>query len=487
MQCKIFYSWQSDLPNSTNRSFIETALEESVKLIRNDNSITVEPVIDRDTAGVPGSPAIAHTIFEKIEKANIFVCDISIINFITTQNPVKKTPNPNVLIELGYAVKTLGWENIIMVINTAFGNPEELPFDLKNRRVMAYNSPKESEDRATERKELKRKLENALRIIIENLNTTQNTTLQELRISEQVRLACEKSIQNQESLIHEYMIQLKEKLVTINADTISPPTNTYPDDLLVRSIEQTQELTLEFAHIAKTIAINKNIVAANKLYKEFEVILELYNFTPNMRSYRDTDFDLYKFIGHELFVIFFSFLISEDRWQIIADLLSKEIYVSNIQYRNQPGLVPFTYISMSPLKTLDDRNLRLDSKRRSIHSDILNDRHSSKGSLKEIIPMQKFMDADYFLFLASVCRFHNSKYWIPWSKIYMHQVPRYLTESSSIRYTEQLLPALGIETINSLKERLKVASQTFEQIYRTPFPSSNPVSNFNPEIIGTKP
>lgn len=61
--CKVFYSWQSDLPNSTNRGFIEKALENAVKLIHNDESIEVEPVIDRDTVGVPGSPDIANTIF----------------------------------------------------------------------------------------------------------------------------------------------------------------------------------------------------------------------------------------------------------------------------------------------------------------------------------------------------------------------------------------------------------------------------------------
>jgi hypothetical protein len=67
MNCKIFYSWQSDLANATNRGFIEKALENAAKFIRNDDSIKVEPVIDRDTKDVPGSPDIAHTIFDKIE------------------------------------------------------------------------------------------------------------------------------------------------------------------------------------------------------------------------------------------------------------------------------------------------------------------------------------------------------------------------------------------------------------------------------------
>ena len=62
----IFYSWQSDLPNKTNRGFIEEALEKAVKSIRSDNTIEVELVIDRDTKDIPGSPDISKTILEKI-------------------------------------------------------------------------------------------------------------------------------------------------------------------------------------------------------------------------------------------------------------------------------------------------------------------------------------------------------------------------------------------------------------------------------------
>lgn len=80
MDCKIFYSWQSDLPNSTNRGFIQDALNKAVKSLRNDDFIEVEPVIDRDTQNVAGAPDIVKTIFDKIEQAQIFVCDVSIIN-----------------------------------------------------------------------------------------------------------------------------------------------------------------------------------------------------------------------------------------------------------------------------------------------------------------------------------------------------------------------------------------------------------------------
>src|SRR5437867_1742499 len=101
MQRIVFYSWQSDLPNATNRGFIEQALENAVSGIAKDQSVAVEPVVDRDTQGVPGAPDISSTIFAKITAAHVFVADVSIV---TRPEQGKSTPNPNVLIELGYAL-----------------------------------------------------------------------------------------------------------------------------------------------------------------------------------------------------------------------------------------------------------------------------------------------------------------------------------------------------------------------------------------------
>lgn len=155
----IFYSWQSDLPNATNRGFIQRALENVANAIAADTTNDHVPIVDRDTQGVPGAPNIAKTIFEKIDGADVLVADVSTIGSIGDQS----TPNPNVLIELGYALCSLGDKQIVLVINTAYGTPEHLPFDLKMHRVMTYNMPESSTDRAAERLSLEKKLDLALR------------------------------------------------------------------------------------------------------------------------------------------------------------------------------------------------------------------------------------------------------------------------------------------------------------------------------------
>lgn len=65
------------------------------------------------------------------------MCDVSSIN--ATQDSTRKTPNPNVVFELGFAAATLGWERILMLINTFFGgSPEDMPFDFDRHRAAIY-------------------------------------------------------------------------------------------------------------------------------------------------------------------------------------------------------------------------------------------------------------------------------------------------------------------------------------------------------------
>jgi hypothetical protein len=143
MNFKIFYSWQSDLPSSENRSAIEKALEAAIKGL-NKEHIELEIVVDRDTKNTSGTPDIIATIFDKISTSQIFVGDISIIN--SESNEKRKCPNPNVLLELGFAAGKLKWDKIICVFNKAYGEPEDLPFDLRFRRPLMYDSKNEKKD-----------------------------------------------------------------------------------------------------------------------------------------------------------------------------------------------------------------------------------------------------------------------------------------------------------------------------------------------------
>lgn len=131
---KVFWSWQSDTPSAIGRTFITKVLTKALKEISQEHALSEADryEVDHDTKNVPGWVSIAETIFRKVDEATIFVADVT-PTIISASG--KKSPNPNVLIELGYAIKSLGEESIILIWNDADQpKPEELPFDIRHRR-----------------------------------------------------------------------------------------------------------------------------------------------------------------------------------------------------------------------------------------------------------------------------------------------------------------------------------------------------------------
>lgn len=167
MKVTVFYSWQSDTKAAANRTLIQDALEDAVTQLKADDLVAIEPVVDRDTKAVPGAPDIASTILQKIDASAIIVADVTIVNSGDKHRP---TPNPNVLIELGYALKALSSRRVILVQNVSFGGPEDLPFDLRQKRVLIYNSPEDASSRVEERRRLQAAFREALGLMLTELH-----------------------------------------------------------------------------------------------------------------------------------------------------------------------------------------------------------------------------------------------------------------------------------------------------------------------------
>ena len=125
MAIKVFYSWQSDILNSINRNFIEEALKKAIKEVGKDLQVQMalrddKLLLDKDTKDTPGIPPIADTIFKKISECAIFVPDLT---FVSKTEGDRFLPNPNVLVEYGWALKEVGYARIIPIMNEAFGEP----------------------------------------------------------------------------------------------------------------------------------------------------------------------------------------------------------------------------------------------------------------------------------------------------------------------------------------------------------------------------
>lgn len=467
----VFYSWQSDLPNATNRTFIQGALEKAAKGIRDDESVSVEPVIDRDTLGIPGTPDIARTIFDKIEKAQVFVCDVSLINH--RQRKYRHVPNPNVLIELGFALKALGPDRVLMVMNSAYGKPERLPFDLSKKRVMQYCLASSSSTKEQERKKLVACLRKGLETILTHIEHIRQQPQDPSLVNETIN-TIEKGERNEKSVSRRFMREMNESLAAV------APSFPFAeeDDVLRRALAATVDIVADFGRVVQTLALYDSADSAKEVHKELALILASYVAPKGFSGHCDTiQMDFYRFIGHEIFVTFIAALIREDRWELIAEFLNSGIYVENDELR-ETGLVQFQYASYPPDSFLHDR---------TVHAGLLQERHSS-DPIQSVLPLAEFMDADFLLRLRAKLHEKEPSYrtWNAWSTLHMSsRIPRYLLEAEKVDFAKRLVDALGCPNIHTLKQRLIECSLQLPQY-------SN-MTGFKPydkgvvDAIGTRP
>ena len=139
---KVFFSWQSDTKGK-ERAIIEHALKQAKDEIKNQYGYEIE--IDHSTLGEVGMPTIEVALLRKIDKSDIFICDITPVTSYNVQraNGIvkdKQVPNANVLIELGYAMSAMGSEYIIPIAHAGSWDIADLPFDINHKRVYLYSS-----------------------------------------------------------------------------------------------------------------------------------------------------------------------------------------------------------------------------------------------------------------------------------------------------------------------------------------------------------
>lgn len=155
---RIFYAWQSD--HGPSRRHVEDALER----IADQANATWKPVVPIivELATDPGDGAVRidAVLMAKIARADVVVADITPVS--TYEN--RLVPNPNILIEVGYALAGKGPEQLILVEHAkkteewlAVYPRARLPFDIDHVHRIAYDVPGS----------LRTRLERELRTILE--------------------------------------------------------------------------------------------------------------------------------------------------------------------------------------------------------------------------------------------------------------------------------------------------------------------------------
>ena len=439
----IFYSWQSDLPNSTNRSFIEKAMKKAIKTINSDETIDIIPRIDKDTEGVPGSPDIKKVIFDKISNSKIFVADVSIINIASE---TRKTPNPNVLIELGYAMNAINYDSVILVMNTAFGNNDNLPFDLKTHRIMNYHCEEKLEKKSDARNKLAKEFERAIKLIfLENL-TPKVSEYESIKSSLEHALNENKS---NKKIVSKKCCSFLIKELEGNF-TVCPGDN--DEQYLVDSLRDSVSVIKQFSEIIHLISDFEDVESFRGFLTSYSEIFDHYCNPTDFRGVPTAiEFDYYKFIGYELLVIITSILLNNKNWELLKELFRFKFNLKN--YRNNKSIVTYEYATQSVMfdeyfsKNYSGTVISPQGKFVRISCD--------EFDLTNVISFQDFIEADLLLYLRSQFNSGNigrPPKWMPWSFTYIEEnLPAFIQKMHYVDYAKHIFEVLeisGVEEFN---------------------------------------
>ena len=162
-----------------------------------------------------------------------------------------------------------------------------------------------------------------------------------------------------------------------------------------------------------------------------------------------------------------------------------------VNKKRDGGYVPFRKIN-AYIRSLDvDRNGRLNLRRTSITADILKERFSDTR-ISELIEFQEFMDADYFIFIQTLCHTsdpiyaYGSEIWVPHSCIHLDKIPGYIIRAESKRFLEILANSSGCSKPDLFVDKLKISSDLVHKMWPYGF-YHGPLAYYNFEKLGTWP
>ena len=134
---RIFECWQSD--DKETQKYIRKALKMVSEKINLNKELSFGVEIDRDTQNIVGSVDIKKVILDKIDKCDMFICDISSVG--KNDKTGDMIINNNVAFELGYVCGRKKVTGNILLANEDTTDLKELPFDIRNLRIKTF-SPK---------------------------------------------------------------------------------------------------------------------------------------------------------------------------------------------------------------------------------------------------------------------------------------------------------------------------------------------------------
>ena len=191
------------------------------------------------------------------------------------------------------------------------------------------------------------------------------------------------------------------------------------DEKVINSIESFLPFRNELLSIFLAISQYRYTTETiQQLHRFMESLIPYMDKPEEVSEWRDSDFDNFRFIIHELFLYVIACLLKYERFSAVSYLLRNFYYVEGNSEYGKAVMVPFS-VFQKPISSLHHRNKRLNLRRLSLQADLLIQR--SKAS---VVTDRHLMQSDLVLFLRDslyALRNETSQTWYPITLIYAEE------------------------------------------------------------------
>ena len=271
--------------------------------------------------------------------------------------------------------------------------------------------------------------------------------------------------------LNEYLTSFGENLEKFR---IQQPEKRDYDDLIVETIDSFKPYKNEFLQVLLNLGQyglnNENTIAIHRFFESLIHYLARDENTP--QRFTDWDFDVFKFIIHELFLNTIAVLLKFEKFESASYLLNQKYYVSQNSLYGET-LKSFT-VFREYLKSLEHRNNRLSLNRLSLRADFLKERTESSG-----LDFRNIMQADFICFLNAELNEKGDLYsgWYPDTLLYIirsYNAIEIFARAQSKNYFDKMKCILNIESVEELKKLITEFKEGKRQVPRWDFRSFSP-------------
>ena len=249
----------------------------------------------------------------------------------------------------------------------------------------------------------------------------------------------------------EYLELLSTELEKLRLNSDADPF----DDAVVQSIDAFLPYRNEAIDVFLSLALYRDTLESRTIVHRFfeKTIFYLNRPAHFTGSYRDWDFDNFRFLIHELFLHALAAFVRHERFESASYLVSTEYYVADRSEYGRDVMVPFGAFR-APMKSLDHRNQRLKLQRLSVRADLLAQRAKGLG-----VELRHLMQVDLVLFLRS-CLANPASHWSWWPETLLYAgrhsgAFEMFARSRSAGYFNRAKMLLGIDTKDDLRPILQ--------------------------------